>query len=157
MNETIQQAMSDIKAGMPIEQLTKYYPELDGNTQNTLSQYASDVKAGMPDTQASQYYPELFNQQTTPTDSPSVGGFLGNAVKSTANLVSNVGNAILHPIKTIQAVGGAAIGGLKELGGQQPDEQTQSWDNLVNFYKQRYGSIDNLKQTLYQDPAEPQT
>ena len=41
------QAISDIHAGMPIEQFDKIYPELS-MSKGIFQQYASDVKAGMP-------------------------------------------------------------------------------------------------------------
>lgn len=89
--------------------------------------------------------------QSTP-ESPSVGGFLGNVVQSGANFVGNIGNAILHPIQTVQNIGGAAVGGLQELGGQQ-NENTQKFDSLVGYFKDRYGGIDNLLHTAYTDPV----
>ena len=158
----INQAVSDIKAGMPIDQFSKYYPEL-GSMQGVFSQYANDVKAGMPDNVASQYYPELFGSQAQDNSNnqqpnglpqnPSVGGFLGNVVKSGANLGANIGNAVLHPIKTVQALGNTVVGGLKEAAGQPTDQQTQDWDTMTNFFKQRYGSVNDLVNTAYQDPV----
>lgn len=85
-------------------------------------------------------------------DQPSIGGFAGNVVKSGANFVGNIGQALLHPIDTIQNIGGAAVGGLQELGGQQNDN-TAKFDNLVNFFKDRYGSVSQLEHTLYTDPV----
>lgn len=84
--------------------------------------------------------------------SPSIGGFLGNVVQSGANLLGNIGNAALHPLQTIQNVGGAAVGGLQELGGQSNDN-TAKFDNLVGYFKQRYGGVDNLLHTAYTDPV----
>lgn len=60
-----QQAMSDIQAGMPIEEFETYYPELYWMKQ-VFTEYANDIKAGMPQEEASKYYPELF-WQTQPT------------------------------------------------------------------------------------------
>lgn len=92
------------------------------------------------------------NPITGDQSQPSVGGFAQNVVKSGANLLGNVGNALLHPVQTIQNVGSAAVGGLQELGGQENDN-TQTFDRLTGFFKDRYGGIDNLKHTLYTDPV----
>lgn len=92
------------------------------------------------------------NAITGDTSSPSIGGFTGNIVKSGANLLGNLGEAVLHPIQTVQNIGGAAVGGLDELGGQTNDE-TAKFDNLKNYFVQRYGGVSNLESTMYQDPV----
>jgi len=85
-------------------------------------------------------------------ESPSLGGFAHNVLTSGAGLLAGVGEAILHPIQTVQNIGGTAVGGLEKVAGQNT-ENTQKFDNLVNFFKDRYGSIDNLEKTLYNDPV----
>lgn len=101
-----------------------------------------------------QTYPDptapLTTMGTTP-ESPSVGGFLKNAVQSGANLIGGIGEAVLHPIQTVQNVGGAAVGGLQELGGQT-NENTAKFDNLASYFKNRYGGVDNVLHTAYTDP-----
>ncbi len=82
---------------------------------------------------------------------PSLSGFLGNTVKSGANFVGNIGNAILHPIDTVQTLGSIPVGGLQELGGQQT-QNTQNFDSFVNYFKNRYGSAQDLGNTVYTDP-----
>lgn len=81
----------------------------------------------------------------------TLGGFGQNVIKSGAGLLAGVGNAILHPIQTAQNIGGAAVGGLETLAGQET-ENTAKFDGLVNFFKDRYGGLDNLEKTLYEDP-----
>ena len=82
----------------------------------------------------------------------SVGGFLGNVVESGANLVGGVASAIAHPIQTTKTLGKVALGGVQKLiPGQQESEQ--AFDALTGFYKERYGSLDALKRTLYEDPV----
>lgn len=83
---------------------------------------------------------------------PSVGGFLGNVVKSGANFVGNLGNAALHPLQTVQNIGSMAVGGLQELGGQQ-NQNTQAFDNLKQYFAQRYGGAGNIGNTMYTDPV----
>lgn len=99
--------------------------------------------------QAPQEQPALAPE---PPTAPSIGGFTGNVVKSGANLLGSVGEAILHPIQTVQNIGGAAVGGLEKLGGQE-NENTQKFDNLIGYFKDRYGGLDNLEKTIYDDPV----
>lgn len=54
-----QSAISDIHAGMPIEEFDKIYPELAQN-KGIFQQYALDVQAGMPQEEGAKMYPELF-------------------------------------------------------------------------------------------------
>lgn len=95
---------------------------------------------------------DLASAQAQSPASPSVGGFLQNTVQSGANFLGNTANALLHPIQTIQNVGGAAVGGLQELGGQTNDN-TAKFDSLKDYFSQRYGSVDNLLHTAYTDPV----
>jgi hypothetical protein len=104
-------------------------------------------KAQSPDTSVPTY-----TAVSTPDAPPSLGGFAQNVVKSGAQLLGNVGEAALHPIQTVQSIGGAAVGGLQELGGQQNDN-TAKFDGLVNYFKQRYGSVSQLEHTAYTDPV----
>lgn len=83
---------------------------------------------------------------------PSLGGFAQNIVSSGAGLLAGVGEAVLHPIQTVQNIGGAAVGGLEKAAGQET-ENTQKFDNVVNFFKDRYGSLDQFEKTLYHDPV----
>lgn len=90
--------------------------------------------------------------QTQQEESPSVGGFAGNVVKSGANFVGNIADAVLHPIQTVQNIGGAGVGALQELGGQTNDN-TVKFDALKGYFENRYGSVDNLLHTAYTDPV----
>lgn len=96
--------------------------------------------------------PQESNQPQQQEPSPSVGGYGENVIKSGANFVGNVGNAFLHPIDTVQNIGGAAVGGVQELGGQS-NENTQKWDALKNFFIERYKSPEAIAHTLYTDPV----
>lgn len=87
-----------------------------------------------------------------PEAPPSVAGFAGNVVKSGAGLLAGVGEAILHPVQTIQNLGGTVVGGLEKAAGESTDN-TQKFDSLVSFFKDRYGSLSNLEKTLYHDPV----
>lgn len=86
-----------------------------------------------------------------PAEDKSLGGFAGNVVKSGVNFVGGIANAVAHPIETAKTLGKTAIGGVEKLiPGQQDYEQ--NFDQLTDFFKQRYGSWDAVKQTAYEDP-----
>lgn len=93
----------------------------------------------------------ISTTQQTPLN-PTLGGFAQNVLTSGAGLLGGVGEAVLHPIKTVQNVGGIAAGGFEKLAGETTDN-TQKFDNLIQFLKNRYGSINNLEKTLYTDPV----
>lgn len=82
----------------------------------------------------------------------SIGGFIGNIGSSAANLVGGVASAVAHPIKTGEAIGSIALGGVEKLiPGRQVHEE--SAENVATFFKERYGSLDKLGNTLYTDPV----
>lgn len=91
-------------------------------------------------------------QASPAPEASSLMGFAKNTVESGANFLGNIGDAVLHPIQTVQNIGDAAVGGLQELGGQSNDN-TAKFDNLVGYFKQRYGGVDNLLHTAYTDPV----
>lgn len=96
--------------------------------------------------------PDLTAGATSPEAPPSVGGFAQNALQSGLSLLGNVGEAALHPIQTLQNIGGAAVGGVEKAAGETTDN-TAKFDNVVNFFKDRYGSLDQFEKTLYHDPV----
>lgn len=95
--------------------------------------------------------PSVSPAFVAPEAPPSVGGFLGNVVKSGANFAGNLINAVVHPIQTVQALGGATAGAFQELGGQT-NTNTAEWDAVKNYFGQRYNSPQALLHSLYSDP-----
>jgi len=98
----------------------------------------------------------LYVPETQEQPQQQEGSFLsrtiGNIPGSAMNLVGGLGNVIAHPIKTAQALGGIAGGAVdKLLPGEQGGEK--NFDALVDFYKERYGSVDKLLQTIEKDPV----
>ena len=101
----------------------------------------------------------------TPTEAPkSLGGFAGNVVKSTGNLIGDTAKGLVNvfnpnPEKnTLANVGKLAVGtaGLlmpkpKEAGEDFQYPLTEQPRALGQYYKQRYG--EDLGKTLYEDPA----
>lgn len=82
----------------------------------------------------------------------SLGGFVGNVAKSAVNTVGGIGSALLSPIQTAKNIGKTAIGAAQLLDpGEQGYEQYAR--NVSDFYKQRYGGLKNIGETLYNDPV----
>ena len=110
--------------------------------------------------------------QPSQDQSPSVGGFLSNVVSSGENAIGGIANAVLHPFKTVGALGDVAAGaiesglgalGVKDVNGtplnQKNTPELQSVSNLVDFYGKRYGGSNigeiasNILKTAYTDPV----
>lgn len=102
-------------------------------------------------------------QPTAPTPTPepekkSLGGFAWNALKSGGNFLGSLGNIALHPVDTVTNLGKLAWGvndlaysklGLTDGKGEGADMAR----GLGNMYKERYGGLDNIGNTLYNDPV----
>lgn len=82
----------------------------------------------------------------------SLGGFLGNVVKSGANAIGGLVSAVAHPIQTAKNLGNLGLGvAEKFIPGEQGQEK---YANAVGqLYKQRYGGLKNIGETLYNDPV----
>lgn len=94
----------------------------------------------------------LARAGATQPQKKSVGGFIGNVAKSAVNNVAGIGSALLHPIQTVKGIGNTALGAAQLLvPGEQGSEQYAR--DLGNFYKQRYGGLSNIGETLYNDPV----
>ena len=74
-----------------------------------------------------------------------------NIPSSSLEFGKNIWQAIRHPVQTAKAVGGIALGGAQKLiPGEQGSEQT--FDQTVEFFKERYSGVENLKNTIANDP-----
>ncbi len=71
----------------------------------------------------------------------SVQEMVGNIPSSFAKLVKDTVTPFLHPIDT-----GKGLLNLATL-------DNKTWGSIVDFYKNRYGGAENLKQTMLKDPA----
>ncbi len=101
-----------------------------------------------------------------PTESPSVGGFLGNIITSGGNLIggaisgiANVFNTNLDK-NTLVNLGKLAFGGVEAAANaitgtnNVPSQASlKTFNNFVNYLGDRYGSVDNFLNTLYKDPV----
>lgn len=82
--------------------------------------------------------------------------FLGRTVRnipgSAARFAGGLFSAVANPAQTIKNIGGLVGGAVdKIIPGKQGGEE--NFDVLVDFYKQRYGSIDQFIKTVEEDPV----
>lgn len=77
---------------------------------------------------------------------------LKNILPSTIEMGKNIWQTVAHPIKTVDTLEGVVVGAIEKLiPGEQKGEQ--SFNMAVNFFKERYGSVNGLKKTMAKDPA----
>lgn len=134
-------------------------PSLDsfiGTTQKpSLDSFVNSTPSQTVDTSGA-FFPSVTGE------SPITAGLksIGNIPSSALNLAKNIGSTILSPIKTMEGI--ATLGaGVLEKGGKAlgiipkasvlPSEQ--SLNEVGNFLKNRYGSIENLQRTATNDPV----
>ena len=113
---------------------------------------------------------EYFNSQQNTQDisgspeQPSVGGFIENATGSVGNVLGGLGNAIMHPVKTVENIASTAAGASEALTNtlgltKFNNQDTQNFGNLLDVYKKKYGGssigevVNNIAHTAYTDPA----
>ena len=143
---------------------------------------AAKPQAAAPTSMPSQLPPGWSASTLTGNPAPtpeakSVTGFLGNAVSSVGNVLEGVGNAVLHPMDTagnlVRTASGAAqsipgVGSyvsaaedkLNQATGSTPEQSAAfqakdkaMFEALKQHYTNRYGSVSNALNTLYNDPA----
>jgi len=94
-------------------------------------------------------------RKSTPAPEKSVGGFADNLGSSAVQFAKDVTAPIHSPVKTLEGVTGL-FQGMAEKSGFKPANDVshaQNVDALMDFYKDRYGSIEGFKKTLYEDPV----
>lgn len=131
---------------------------------------AENVKWDEPaaPTAAGKPMPEWYTKNFSP-DNPQVAqasanaqanidtlfGAVKNTPASALKLASDIYNAIRHPVDTATAVYSTARGGIEKLapGESKPSEHEQNFDQMVEFFAQRYGGSENLRKTIETDPV----
>jgi len=82
----------------------------------------------------------------------SASEMVGNIPRSAKNLAVSFAQPFIHPVDTAKAVGNLALGvAQKAIPGEQ-DEEVYA-NQAGQFIMDRYGSIDNFKTTVMQDPV----
>ena len=138
----------------------------------SLQEFAQYVKRKYPQYQnapdaelASAYiqkFPEYnawIKKEVAPTpEKKSIGGFIGNIFKSAGGLASGIGSAVVNTLNpnleknTLVNLGKMAVGaGELLIPGEQGQEKYAR--NIGSFYKQRYGGLSNIGNTVYSDPV----
>lgn len=107
---------------------------------------------------ASDYQIKSFMDQNRLIPKKTLGGFAGNVVKSAGRTVGDIGSAAINVFNpdlnknTIANIDKTVLGAAQLLiPGEQGYENNAR--AVGNFYKDRYGGLDNIKNTLYNDPV----
>jgi hypothetical protein len=98
--------------------------------------------------------------QTQRTWGQSIGEGIGNIPSSAANMASSIYGAVTSPVQTARNLIDVAAGGLQNVlperlvqaVGEEPVSR-QKADAVGQFYKQRYGSEEGLKEAVATDPV----
>jgi len=97
----------------------------------------------------------------------SLGGFAGNVVKSGGKMLTGIYEAVTHPLDTATAIADIGAGALQKALPQGVVDFINKFDTnpeaaqravkvaeaVGGEYKNRYGSMDAIKNTLYTDPV----
>jgi len=74
-----------------------------------------------------------------------------NIPESATQMGKDIATTVMHPIQTIKALKNVVVGAVqKGMEGEQAEEQY--FDALVDFYTDRYGSIEGFKKAVAKDP-----
>jgi hypothetical protein len=134
------------------------------NTNITNSQ-ENTQQATPPATQSPAEYKPSFEAQQNDGFIASVGKTIGNIPGSALNLGKNLYQVARHPLdtaKNIGAVGAGAIqAGAETLFGQDNNvpktqaqlENDQAFNSAKDYFVNRFGGIDKIKQTIVNDPV----
>jgi len=116
-----------------------------------------------------------FDQFDTPASRQNVsaepertlGGFAGNVIKSGYNVAKGVAGAVMHPIDTASGLVDVGAGALQNVLPKSVVDFVNKFDSdpaaakravaaadaVGGVYKEKYGGLDKIKKTLYEDPV----
>lgn len=97
----------------------------------------------------------------------SAGGFAGNVIKSGYNVAKGVAGAVMHPLDTATTLLDVGAGALQKAVPQGVADFINKFDSnpeaavraskvanaVGGMYADRYGSVEGIKKTLYEDPV----
>lgn len=97
----------------------------------------------------------------------TLGGFAGNVIKSGANVIKGVAGAVMHPLDTATNLLDIGAGALQKAVPEGVADFINKFDSnpeaavraskvanaVGGVYADRYGSIEGIKKTLYEDPV----
>ena len=113
----------------------------------TRSISVDDLLAADNQSQSAQKYLNDFNP-----DSNTFVQALKNVPSSARQFASDIITPFLSPIKTAKTIG-QLVSGTVQLFTEGEQENEALAKAVGDFYKQRYGSLENIKQTLATDPV----
>lgn len=95
---------------------------------------------------------DTFQRMLEGENLPHPAGIITNLPKSIANVVGSFVDAMVHPVRTLEAAIGTVAGGVEKLiPGEQRGEKF--FDAFTQYIKERYGNPDKFYTTLVNDPA----
>lgn len=102
------------------------------------------------------FQPDSF--QADPKTEMSASGFGKNVLSSGENFLGGFAHAAWHPLDTAAALFHLGRGFLEKAsdtptGNILGRDHIKNVDAFIDMYKDRYGSWDNFKKTLYEDPV----
>jgi len=110
-----------------------------------------------PDNMSEQEIISVLDKQSgsgtvTKKESGFVGEMIGNVPGSAIEFGKSMVTPILHPIETATGLKDLSLGLLESLWpGEQGHEKYA--DAMVDFFKERYGGINEIKETVKKDPV----
>lgn len=116
-----------------------------------------EVPDGTTPEQAQQVFADFVGQPQAPKtrswgDVPLEA--LTNLPSSVGGVLKGVGEAIASPVQTAKGLYNVGKGAIQNVTGLGDDKEAQQAASAVgDFYKQRYGSSEGLKEALATDPA----
>lgn len=125
--------------------------ELTQRVKAKYPQYANVPDADL-EKRVLQKYPQ-YKQYASKT----VGGFFENVGKSGVNAVKDIAGAAVNVLNpdmeknTLANLAKLGIDTAKLVAGDESELNRAS--QVLNFYKQRYGGVDNIGETIYNDPV----
>lgn len=150
-----------------VEKYPVYKTHLDDfNSQPTQDSTSVDTsqEAVQQPTPPTEYKPSFESQQNDGFWS-SVGKTVANIPSSAANLGKNLYQIVRHPLNTINNIGavgaGAIQAGSEALFGSDPNvqktqtqlENDQAFNSAKDYFVNRFGGMDKIKQTIVNDPV----
>lgn len=89
------------------------------------------------------------------------GQAISNLPSSALGVAEGIAQTVMHPVDTAQGIYNIGKGAVSKAAGaigvsQNPEEKAQSeaaLDGVIQFFHDRYGGMENLKNTIATDPA----
>ena len=111
--------------------------------------------------------PNTQSVETTPPQKKTIGGFLNNVVNSAVEAGKGLYQTVRHPVKTAESLGNIILGtaenasqyiysrapGTQNIAEKKPTKAQETANAAGQYFKQRYGSKQAIKDTVYNDPV----